>query len=195
MRANPDDQAYQPFARLRGYGRMLRSGAVIAYPTEAVYGLGCDPENAAAVQRILVLKHRSVNKGLILVAAELGQLRPYLAAVDSGLEQRAVSVWPGPVTWLWPAGPRVPRWLIGKHDRIAVRVSAHAVVRALCWVFGGALVSTSANRSGRPAIRSSLGARACFGRELDAVVPGTVGGAAGPTEIRDLCSGRLVRGG
>lgn len=188
-------RSYLPSARMRFYGRLLRAGAVVAYPTEAVYGLGCDPLNASAVERILALKQRSLHKGLILVAAEIDQLRDYIEPATPSLTRMATAVWPGPVTWLWPARSTTPYWLTGGGDRIAVRVSAHDTVRALCRAFGGAIVSTSANRSGRPAIRSSHAARACFGRQLDAVVPGALGGATAPSEIRDLQTGRVLRGG
>jgi len=184
-----------PPARLRFYGRVLRAGGVLAYPTEAVYGLGCDPLSSAAVARILILKQRPLRKGVILVAGEFDQLRDYLAPVDPGRLRTATEVWPGPVTWLWPATSTTPYWLTGGTGRIAVRVSAHETVRALCRAFGGAIVSTSANRSGRPATRTSHAARACFGRELDGVVPGPLGGAAAPSEIRDLQTGRVLRGG
>lgn len=188
-------RCYLPTARMRSYGRMLRTGAVLAYPTEAVYGLGCDPRNAAAVARILALKQRSVRKGVILVAAEFDQLLEYIRPVERSLLETATAVWPGPVTWLWPASTSSPYWLTGGGDCVAVRISAHATVRALCCAFGGAIVSTSANRSGRTATRSSHAARACFGCRLDAVVPGSVSGAAAPSEIRDLRSGRVLRGG
>src|SRR5690606_18310794 len=131
----------------------LRSGGVIAYPTEAVWGLGCDPRNEAAVLRLLALKQREVDKGLILVGASEAQLTPYIdmLALDAAQRAAVLASWPGPHTWIVPASTQAPAWITGTHTGIAVRVSAHPTVIALCDAFGGALVSTSANRAGEPA--------------------------------------------
>lgn len=170
----------------------LRRGGVIAYPTEAVYGLGCDPRNLAAVRRVLALKRRPQAKGLILIAAEVHQLLPYLAHAPA---PRALRTWPGPTTWLLPARCGVSRALRGRHATLAVRVTAHAVAHALCRAARGALISTSANRSGLTAARTALHVRRRFRNTLDYVLPGRVGLAARPTEIRDGRSGRIVRPG
>ncbi len=71
--------------------RILRQGGVIAYPTEAVYGLGCDPDNHQAVEKLLAIKQRSRDKGLILIAADFQQLRPYLAEIDSALKRKILA--------------------------------------------------------------------------------------------------------
>lgn len=178
---------------LRQAARALRDGGVIAYPTEAVYGLGCDPRNERAVSRLLALKHRSPRHGLILVASEFEQLQEYLAPVPDAVTARILSSWPGPQTWVMPAAPACPLWLTGEHDSIAVRVSAHPVVRALCTTSGMALVSTSANRRGHPPARSALGCRMRFGQALDLIVPGKTGEQANPTAIRDALSGATIR--
>ena len=174
--------------------RALREGGVIAYPTEAVFGLGCDPLARRAVDRILAMKNRSVDKGLILVAADLGQLRSLLAPLST--EQRKIleNTWPGPVTWLVPANDQCPDWIRGRSGKVAVRVSAHPVVYALCRRFGRPVVSTSANRAGQPPERDAKGVRRRFGATLDTVVHAPVGGLAKPTEIRDLLTGEILRG-
>lgn len=173
--------------------RVLHGRGVIAYPTEAVYGLGCDPLDGEAVAHLLALKRRSPAKGLILIAADRAQLAPYLLPLSAELEARLDASWPGPVTWLLPARPEVPAWLRGAHDTLAVRVTAHPEAAALCRAFGGALVSTSANLAGRPPARSALAVRRSFRNTLDYILPGALGGASGPTEIRDGRSGRIVR--
>jgi L-threonylcarbamoyladenylate synthase len=173
--------------------RVLRKGGVIAYPTEAVFGLGCDPNNKTAVQRILNVKQRSPAKGFILIAATLTQLKPFVEPLDVLSRKRVVATWPGPVTWLLPAR-NAPVWLRGCHDTLAVRVTAHPPAAALCQAWGGPLVSTSANLSGRPPARSALQVHRRLGSLVDCIVPGTTGGAIQPTEIRDLQSGRVVRG-
>jgi L-threonylcarbamoyladenylate synthase len=173
--------------------RWIRSGGVIAYPTEAVFGLGCDPANAEAVQRVLTLKNRSWRQGLILIASELRQLEPWLREVPESWTAELDNSWPGPTTWLLPAARDCPRWLTGEHDTLAVRVTAHPVVRRLCDIVDGAIVSTSANKSGQRPARSVLDIRLRFGTEIDFVLPGALGGQQRPTEIRDMASGQFIR--
>jgi L-threonylcarbamoyladenylate synthase len=179
---------------LREGVRRLQAGAVIAYPTEAVFGLGCDPCNATAVGRLLAIKRRPVSKGLILIAASLAQLEPFIEPLEVASRARLVATWPGPITWLVPAR-QAPVWLRGAHATLAVRVTAHPLAAALCQAWGGPLVSTSANIGGRPPARSALAVRRQLGNRVDYIVPGRVGGACRPTEIRDLRSGRIIRPG
>lgn len=178
---------------LRRIARVLHSGGIIAYPTEAVFGLGCDPCNVHAVQRLLAIKCRPAEKGLILIAASFEQLEPWIDELPAAAMARALGTWPGPITWLWPARPRTPIHIRGRHSTLAVRVTAHPLAADLCRAFGGALVSTSANRSGASPARSATRVRAQMGRDLDAVVPGMLGGVDRPTEIRDVLTGRVVR--
>lgn len=174
--------------------RIILGGGVIAYPTEAVYGLGCLPYDHFAVTRILSLKSRSANKGLILVAARIEQLSEYIEFPDEVVRQRVLSTWPGPVTWVLPARPEVPNWLRGIHKTVAVRVSNHEVVRRLCEKTG-ALVSTSANPANRPPARSALKVRDYFGLSLDYILQASIGSNRRPTEIRDAYSGKILRQG
>lgn len=180
---------------LQQVSRLLRAGGVVAYPTEAVWGLGCDPWQASAVERIWQIKGRDPGKGVIVIAADLAQIEPFLSRLTAQERALLASTWPGPVTWLVPADEGVPRWLRGRHDTLALRVSAHPGVQALCRAFGGPLVSTSANRAGQRPARTALQVRCWLGQEVDAIVPGQVGGLARPTEIRDLRSQRVVRAG
>lgn len=171
----------------------IQGGGIVAYPTEAVYGLGCDPDNAEAVQRLLTLKQRPMHQGLILIAARFEQLHAYLRPLTSELRERVIPTWPGPVTWLLPARPETPPWLRGRHQTLAVRVTAHPLAAALCEAAGTPLVSTSANLSGRPPARNALGVRRIFGDQLDYILPGESGGLDKPTEIRDGLTGRQIR--
>ena len=167
----------------------------MAYPTEGVYGLGCDPQNAAAVLRLLSIKDRPVEKGLIVIASNRAQLAGYVCP-DSEMEQRIARTWPGPTTWLLPAGPLARPWLTGRSALLAVRVSAHPVAAALCRAFGAPIVSTSANLSGKPPARSALAVRKALGSHgLDFLVPGKIGAQSGPTEIRHGRSGAVMRTG
>jgi L-threonylcarbamoyladenylate synthase len=173
--------------------RELRTGGVIACPTEAVWGLSCDPQNEDAVNRLLFLKSRPVAKGLILVAAHQDQVEFLLSGLSPEQRQLLSDSWPGPATWLIPHGGRVPGWVSGEHSTVAVRVSSHPAVSALCAAWGGPLVSTSANPAGaRPAVETYQ-VRRYFGDSLHYLLPGRVGAALRPTTIRDLCSGQIIR--
>lgn len=171
----------------------VQRGGVIAYPTEAVYGLGCDPAQLAAVQRVLTLKQRPAHKGLILIAADFDQLAPYLLPLDSVTHARVMATWPGAVTWILPAQPHVSPLIRGEHDTLAVRVSAHPTCRALCLRLGHPLISTSANLSTLPPARDAQAVAAQFGTLLDGIVDAPVGGQAQPTEIRQGATGEVVR--
>nr|WP_067289137.1 Sua5/YciO/YrdC/YwlC family protein [Marinobacterium profundum] len=174
--------------------RALHGGGVIAYPTEAVWGLGCDPFNASAIERLLELKRRPMHKGLILVAADMGQIEPLLQGLAKAQLAQLEASWPGPVTWLIP-DPRgwAPEGVRGRHSSVAVRVSAHPVVRSLCAAFGGPLVSTSANRSAASPARSKLKVSTYFGSSLHYIVPGQLGDLGRPTQICDLGTNQLIR--
>jgi L-threonylcarbamoyladenylate synthase len=173
----------------------LRAGGVIAYPTEAVWGLGCDPGNATAVMTLLRIKQRPVEKGMILVAAELAQLEGWvrLQALPASRQAAVLATWPGAHTWILPAGPRAPRWITGEHSGIAVRISAHPGVAALCRAWGGPLVSTSANLAGRPPARTRAELDPALLPLLDGLIDGDTGGLAQPTPIRDALSGDVLR--
>ena len=171
----------------------LAAGELIAYPTEAVYGLGCDPFQVESVVHLLECKQRPIHKGLILIAASRDQLAPLLKPLTATQEKRLRQTWPGPVTWTLPCDPAVPYWLRGDHDSLAVRVTAHPAARALCLAWGGPLVSTSANRSGGRPARTALRVRRQWGNELAYIVPGSLGRLAQPTQIRDGRNGMILR--
>ncbi len=171
----------------------LQKGGIVAYPTEAVYGLGCDPRDREAVFRLLALKQRPVHKGLILIAADLAQLLPYIEEPPPSRKRWLEESWPGPVTWVMPARANTPVWLRGKHATLAVRVTAHPLAGALCRAFGGAIVSTSANPAGRAPARTPLAVRRYFDSQLEMILHGETGPLRNPTEIRNLADGRIVR--
>jgi L-threonylcarbamoyladenylate synthase len=180
---------------VRQAAQCLVEGGVIAYPTEAVYGLGCDPACEAAVRRILEMKSRPESAGLILIADRLDRFVPYIYPVSIEQKELAMSTWPGPVTWLFPRAETVPDWLAGSHDTVALRITAHPVCRALCEAFGGAIVSTSANPAGAEPARSTQQVFEYFGSSLCGTVEGDLGEQSQPSEIRDLASGRIIRAG
>lgn len=180
--------------RLRLAARWLRKGGVVAYPTEAVYGLGCDPRDRDATRRILTLKQRPESKGLILIAADFGQLAPFVEPLEPDRMAAILATWPGPHTWLLPARPETPSWLRGEHRTLAVRVTAHPLAAALCQAAGSALVSTSANRSRQHPARTALEVRLRLGETRDYyLLAGPCGGRAQCSSIRDGRTGQVLR--
>jgi len=170
----------------------LKQGGVIAYPTESCYGLGCDPRNRRAVNKLLRMKGRPQRKGLILIGSNFSQLRPYAAPLADGQWQKISPTWPGPVTWLMPAAQMTPSWLRGGHRNIALRVTAHPLAARLCQALNMALVSTSANRAGLRPARTYADCIQAFGDEV-LVVPGLIGKRKRPSTIIDLGSEKALR--
>jgi L-threonylcarbamoyladenylate synthase len=181
------------FVHLHAAARCIAAGGLIAYPTEAVFGLGCDPRDHQAVRRVLAAKRRPEHKGLILIGAGFDHLAPYVSPLAPERMAEIDASWPGPNTWLLPVHPDTPRWLCGHHETLAVRVTAHPIAAALCRAWGGALVSTSANLAGRPPARTALQVRMRLGGAVDLIVPGACGPRARPSTIRDGHSGAVVR--
>lgn len=173
----------------------FRQGQLLAYPTEAVFGLGCDPSNPEALQKLLAVKQRPQDKGLILLAADYSQLLPFVddRAIPQSLRFSIFSQWPGFVTQLLPAAAHVPAVLRGAHDQIAVRVTAFEPARQLCKALKSAIVSTSANRSGEPALRDAAAVATEFADELGWIMHQATGGAARPSRIIDPLSQRIIR--
>lgn len=180
-------------AKINDAVRHLRDGKTIAYPTEAVYGLGCDPFNAIAVYKILRAKHRNVAKGLILVASDWSQIEDLVEPIAPPLRARALESWPGPVTWVFPASDLVPNWIRGDHRSVALRVSAHPLIQQLCQQFGGPIVSTSANLEGQTPIRDYRTVRIALEKKIDYILEGYVSGEARPTQIRDAITDEVLR--
>ncbi len=187
---NPDS-----LARAAG---VIRSGGVVAYPTESCFGLGCDPRNATAVRRILRIKRRPWAKGLIVIADRYNRLLPYVNLSGARRREQILGSWPGRHTWLLPAATGLPhstvRRLCGAHTTLAVRVTAHRDAAQLCQLARTAIVSTSANRAGRRMLRSADAVLREFGDEVDFIVDGRIGNARAPSIIRHFETGEVVRG-
>ncbi|WP_216782633.1 Sua5/YciO/YrdC/YwlC family protein [Candidatus Profftia tarda] len=174
----------------------LKNAKVIAYPTESVFGLGCDPDSETAVHALLELKKRSWGKGLILIAAKYEQLLPYIDRTklsEKKIEQ-LFSYNETPITWIIPAKITTPRWLIGHFSTIAVRVSHYSFIQILCSEFGKPIVSTSANLSGLKPCRTAQEVRLQFGDDL-LLIDEAVGTSLQPSEIRDALTNQLFRQG
>lgn len=173
----------------------LQQGSIIAYPTEAVFGLGCDPLQPPALEALLSLKKRDPNKGLILIAHTFECLQSYIdiSVVPPEHLKQILASWPGPYTWIFPAKSSVSRILTGRFNSLAVRVTAHPVARALCEGVGGPIVSTSANPEGLPPAKTVAEVEQYFGQQCE-IVDGQIGDLAQPTSIRDALTLAYVRG-
>ncbi len=167
-------------------------GNIVAYPTEAVFGLGCDPLNEEAVRRILAIKQRPVEKGLILLAADLDQLLPFVR-LHSLEETQLRQMWPAGVSYLLPPTDRVPAWIRGKHTKVAVRVSTHPLASALAKLAETPIVSTSANRAGALAARNVVQVREQLGDEVDFILDGACNITSKPSTIVDFETGTIIR--
>ncbi len=182
-------------AQLDDAATLLRGGSVLAYPTEAVFGLGCDPHDSAAFKKLCALKRRPPDHGVVLIAADFAQVERYIDAdkVTPEIFQQARATWPGPNTWVFPRSREVPAWIAGARAGIALRITAHEPAAALCRAFGGALVSTSANPHGEPPARSARTVESYFGNALDGLLDAPLGGQGNPSVIRDALSGAIIR--
>lgn len=182
---------YSSFS-VRSINTHLKRGGLIAYPTEYCYGLGCDPRNCNAVQRLLKLKQRPQGKGLILIAGKFTQLVSYLQPLTSNQQNILRHDGAQAITYLIPARPHTPRWLRGVHDTLAVRITAHPEAAALCNALNMALVSTSANLSGYRPARTYAHCQRLFGKRVW-VLPGRLGIATKSSTIQAWTDGRIIR--
>lgn len=173
--------------------QIIPQGGIIAYPTESVYGLGCDPLNESAVAKIAKIKGRTLDKGFILIASTLTQIEDFILPPEPKKFAEIKATWPGPVTWVFPCTDKVPVWIRGQHNTVAVRVTAHPIARAICNCLNKAIVSTSANRAGEEPVRSAQALKNLFLHEIDFIVEGDVGELPGPTPIRDALTGKHLR--
>jgi L-threonylcarbamoyladenylate synthase len=174
---------------------VFRNGGILAYPTEAIFGLGCDPRNLSAVQRLLGAKQRPADKGLILLAANINQLSDFVPPLSEEIKERILPGWPGPVTWLLPVYPHISPLVRGNFDKIAVRVSDHPVCQQLCQRLGHPIISTSANITGKPPAKTVLQVSEQLGQQVDMILDKPLGGRSRPSEIRDAISNKTLRAG
>lgn len=173
----------------------FEQGGVIAYPTEAIFGLGCDPDNQASVEKILEIKQRPVEKGLILLAGSFDQLKPYLAMEKISVQQqeKILSRWPNGITQVLPASDKTKKFITGQFDTIAVRVTDQIDVVALCNKTGKPIVSTSANISGQEPASTWQEVEDKLGQQVDYVIQGQTLGFTQPSTIIDGFTGDVFR--
>jgi len=172
---------------------VVKMGGVIAYPTEGVFGLGCDPFNEIAVNKILHLKHRSATKGLILIASKTEQIANLIAPTNLELLTNLLKEQTSPTSWVLPATSAVPRWITGNHNSVVIRITNHPVAYDLCDVYGGPLVSTSANIEGMIPAHNALEVKNYFPSGIDFIIDSDIGNLNRPTIIKDALTGKILR--
>lgn len=177
---------------LNRFVHAVSRGAVFGYPTDTVWGFGCHPLIASSVSRILQIKNRSPDKGLILLSSRIEYCSTYL---DVETDQLAALASPTnqPTTWLATASALCPPWIRGIYPTVAIRITSHPLVQAICDGLQAPVVSTSANRGGKATARNSIQMRKQFGSELDYIVTGFPTGSLQPSEIRSLANGTILR--
>ncbi|MBS9778595.1 MAG: threonylcarbamoyl-AMP synthase [Gammaproteobacteria bacterium] len=178
MRKNIEDQYIEA-------AEVIRAGGVVCYPTEGVWGLGCDPLSKRAFEKLLSVKQRPAEKGVILLVSQQNHIVPF-AEVPNDIKCHLDRVWPGFVTCLLPKVHSCPVYLTGKHNTIAIRMTAYKPLQRLCDAFGAGVVSTSANISGQQPVKSLDMARSVFGGSVDYYIDDELGGAASPSKIIDF---------
>ncbi len=171
----------------------VQSGGLLVYPTEGVFGLGCDYRNQSAVLKVLQLKQRSVNQGLVLIASHIEHILPLIKPADQSHLARALKTWPGHTTWVFPQSDLTPRWITGSFNSVAVRVSKHPSVKQLCDQLGHALVSTSANLSGQPPLSSCQDLSNTWGKQVEYYLDLPLGGLNQPSTLKVAATGQQLR--
>ena len=172
---------------------LIKAGGVIAYPTESVFGLGCDPFNEQAVLKLLSMKQRSVEQGLILIASNIRQILPLIQPQHADDLARALKTWPGHYTWVFPKSSSVPSWVSGKYNSIAIRVSNHPTVKLLCDRLNHPLVSTSANISKQVDLNSIKRIKEVFDDKIAFYIDAPTGNEKLASPIRDAHTLKILR--
>jgi L-threonylcarbamoyladenylate synthase len=175
--------------------QIFNEGGVFAYPTEAVFGLGCDPDNDNAIQKLLLIKQRTADKGLILLAGNYSQLLPYIdeAAIPKQKRLKHSLEWPAGITFIYPAKNNLSKLLTGKFNSIAVRITTQPDVVALCSQVNKPIVSTSANLSQKLPATLWQDIDPLLVNELDLVIKGHTLGYNQPSKIIDVLTGDIIR--
>lgn len=171
---------------------IIKNGGLIAYPTETVYGLGADPYNDEAVQKIFTAKGRAEDKGIILLIRGVDDLSTLVRVVSPTAQILIEAFWPGPLTLVFRANRDLSPTLLGGRDTIALRHSSSPIATQLLSALGGPLTSTSANRSTKPPARSACEVENALGDHLDLILDGGPSDSTLPSTLVDVSTDRAI---
>ena len=176
---------------IRYAAQQIKHGGVIAYPTDTIYGLGCDPYNIFAIENLNLIKQRPQNKQFILLAGHFDQIKPLTTitrAQKSQIEKASE-----PTSWVVEASGAAPMWLTNKDNTLTIRICQNDIVKKLCATLGHALISTSANISSKQPAKNNLEIRRYFGNMLNHVLASNKKLTAKPSKIIRLCDNHIIR--
>ena len=171
----------------------LRRQEVLAYPTEGVFGLGCDARNEAACARVVALKQRRPEQGMIVLVDDWTRLGDWIKPLSPQQQQQLSHHRDSFVTWLFPASASAPPWLTGGHTTLAARRPVWPPLYDLCAAFAAPLLSTSANPHGRAAAADAATVRRYFTAGIDWIWDHPCGGQGRPSSIICLQTGQQLR--
>ncbi|MEC7885498.1 MAG: L-threonylcarbamoyladenylate synthase [Pseudomonadota bacterium] len=168
-------------------------GKIVAYPTESVFGIGCDPENEKSINKIIAIKNRSKQKGLIIIADEVKKLSKFIHKDYLDLFIKKSDIESKPTTWIVPSSKHVLNLVKGEDSSVALRITQHPIASRICKYSNKAIISTSANISSKTPAKNSNEILMQFGEEIDIIVDGRVGDSIKPTQIVDLITNKVIR--
>lgn len=184
----------------------LNQGNLLAYPTEAVWGIGCDPFNEQAVRHILTIKNRPIDKGMIVITADSQLIDDFFQPLPLTIQNTIRQTWQHShnqaTTFLFPIPCHIdiPNWVTGGRDTLAIRVIHHQAIATLCQTLAktspnnpyGFLISTSCNPSGEAPTTTLEQAQAYFGNSIGYFNAATLGYTQ-PSQIKDALTGEMIR--
>lgn len=176
---------------IRHAAHIIQHGGVIAYPTDTIYGLGCDPYDPHAIELLNVIKQRPSNKQFILLAANIDQIKP-LVLLDKE-QEKTITQSTQPTSWIVKASKNAPSWLVDDNNTVTIRISSHHDVKRLCTALGHAIISTSANIAGKTPARNALDLHKYFHNIVDKILISDKQQTSKPSKIIRLCDNRVIR--
>jgi L-threonylcarbamoyladenylate synthase len=176
---------------IRHAAHIIKNGGIIAYPTDTIYGLGCDPYNADAVERINIIKQRPLNKQFILLAGDIEQVRTLISITVE--QEKIITQDAEPTSWVVSASEQAPAWLTDRNHMLTIRISRHDEVKKLCRALGHAVISTSANISGKRPAKNAIELHKYFHQEVDKILLSNKAQATRPSKIIRLCDNYIIR--
>ena len=176
---------------IRHAAHIINHGGIIAYPTDTIYGLGCDPYNHDAVEKINQIKQRPLDKKFILLAADIDQVRPLILISED--QEKTLTQTTEPTSWVIDASPDAPSWLVDENKTITIRISKHHDVTRLCHAAGHAIISTSANISGKKPASNALDLHRYFHDSVDKIILSSKNLTSKASKIIRLCDNYVIR--